>query len=188
MNHLPFFSIMLLRQQKEKEQLKAAIRQFAPASLTVIARNEAEFQERLDWLDYHLIFSDYHLPGQIAQKANMLANIKAPHVPFIYVIDQPQLARQEQSFQPRVKARLLRSELCSAGPLLEAIFTKAFHNSATERSCRAKWRTRALLLQKFMCLQKDQQGEMNEVTMEELAQKVFGETYRFADDVFSYYY
>lgn len=154
MNSIPLNILVISDRNSDIETLKQSIRNFAPQSLFVVAKNYNSLRKKANWLDYHLIICDHQLKACQAQKANIRLRIQLPHVPFILISDCPEIHKDQFSKNSsgwNIRAVISRDQLTRADTVLKSVFNNHAANLEMERAHQIRSRQRSLLLQKFEC-------------------------------------
>ncbi|PHN03358.1 hypothetical protein [Flavilitoribacter nigricans] len=172
----PLSILIISSNSKDIETVKSKIRSFAPNSLYVVARNEANLKKRIGWLDYHMVICDHQLPHNQAQKANIRLRITMPYLPFILITDCPEMENgflSKESSSWSVRAIIGRSHLDQSGAVIQSVYNNSAETVEQERNCQKRIKQKNLLLQKFESLLKQALRPLNSFTLEELSRMVF---------------
>lgn len=79
-------NVLLLEDLKnDAELIKRQILKAAPKSIFTVARNRAEFFEKIEWSVPDVVLADYNLPDINGLEALLYIREKKPLVPFVFV-------------------------------------------------------------------------------------------------------
>ena len=79
-------NILLLEDQPADALMaKRKVKEIAPNCVFTVARNRAEFSEKLEWAVPDIVLADYNLPDMNGLEALLHIRENLPHLPFIFV-------------------------------------------------------------------------------------------------------
>lgn len=143
-------NILLLEDMKtDAELVKRQVLKAVPQAVFTIARNRAEFFEKIEWMLPDIVLADYNLPDINGLEALLHIREKMPLLPFIFITGI--LNNEEKVAEAVLKGAsgyVLKENLHSLPEKLNEVLqkTEAQKNAAMEAEHR--WREAELTLQK----------------------------------------
>lgn len=143
-------NILLLEDMKtDAELVKRQVLKAVPQAVFTIARNRAEFFEKIEWMLPDIVLADYNLPDINGLEALLHIREKMPLLPFIFITGI--LNNEEKVAEAVLKGAsgyVLKENLHSLPEKLKEVLqkTEAQKNAAMEAEHR--WREAELTLQK----------------------------------------
>ncbi len=144
-------NILILEDMKtDAELVKRQVMKVAPQAVFTIARNRAEFFEKIDWAVPDLVLADYNLPDINGLEALMHIRKKSPLLPFIFITgvlnDEEKVA---EAVLNGASGYVLKENLSSLPKKIEEVMQRAFDQKTAAMEGIRRWRTAELNLQKL---------------------------------------
>lgn len=143
-------NILILEDMKtDAELVKRQVMKVAPQSVFTIARNRAEFFEKIEWSVPDLVLADYNLPDINGLEALMHIRKVSPLLPFIFITgilnDEEKVA---EAVLNGASGYVLKENLATLPDKLKDVLQKAveLRSAATEKE--RLWREAGVNLQK----------------------------------------
>jgi CheY-like chemotaxis protein len=146
----PLNILMLEDMRTDAELIKRQVLKAAPQAVFTIARNRAEFFEKMEWSVPDLVLADYNLPDINGLEALLHIREKKQFLPFIFITgilnDEEKVA---EAVLKGASGYVLKENLNTLPDKLLDVLqkTEAQQNAATESERR--WREAELNLQKL---------------------------------------
>lgn len=143
-------NILVLEDMKtDAELVKRQIVKVAPQAVFTIARNRAEFFEKIDWSVPDVMLADYNLPDINGLEALLHIRKLSPFLPFIFITgilnDEEKVA---EAVLNGASGYVLKENLSALPDKLEDVLQKAQVQKNTAMEEERRWREAELTLQK----------------------------------------
>lgn len=144
-------NILILEDMKtDAELIKRQVLKAAPQSVITIARNRAEFFEKIDWSVPDLVLADYNLPDINGLEALLHLRENKPFLPFIFITgilnDEEKVA---EAVLNGASGYVLKENLSALPEKLKDVLQKAEDNKTAAMEEERRWREAELTLQKI---------------------------------------
>jgi CheY-like chemotaxis protein len=149
----PLNILMLEDLRTDAELVKRQVLKTAPQSVFTIARNRAEFFDKLKWSLPDLVLADYNLPDINGLEALLHIREVMPNTPFIFISGT--LNDEEKVAEAVLKGAsgyVLKENLHLLPDRLLLVLQKAEADLAAEKEEERRWREAGLSLQKALSL------------------------------------
>lgn len=143
-------NILILEDMKtDAELVKRQVMKVAPQAVFTIARNRAEFFEKIDWSVPDVVLADYNLPDINGLEALMHIRKVSPLLPFIFITgilnDEEKVA---EAVLNGASGYVLKENLAALPDKLEDVLQKAEAQKSAATEEERRWREAGLTLQK----------------------------------------
>lgn len=134
----------------DQELIKRQVLKIAPNSIFTTASKKEEFLDKINWVKYDAIISDYNIPGYNGLEAMLKARELMPHVPFIFVTGT--LNNEEKAAEVILKGAsgyILKENIKDLPSRFEEIWEGTLSKYTEEEARRQQQRQQQILLQKL---------------------------------------
>ncbi len=146
----PLNILMLEDMKTDAELIKRQVLKAAPQSVITIARNRAEFFEKIEWSVPDLVLADYNLPDINGLEALLHLRENKPFLPFIFITgilnDEEKVA---EAVLNGASGYVLKENLSALPEKLKDVLQKAEDNKTAAMEEERRWREAELTLQKI---------------------------------------
>lgn len=146
----PLNILMLEDMKTDAELIKRQVLKAAPQSVITIARNRAEFFEKIDWSVPDLVLADYNLPDINGLEALLHLRENKPFLPFIFITgilnDEEKVA---EAVLNGASGYVLKENLSALPEKLKDVLQKAEAHKTAAMEEERRWREAELTLQKI---------------------------------------
>lgn len=148
--------LMLEDLTTDQELIKRGVLKVAPQSVFIIAGNQQEFEDKINWVGPDVILADYNIPGYNGLEALLLVREKIPHVPFIFVTgslnDEEKVA---EAILNGASGYILKGNLSELPRKIEEVLIREEARFRERETQLQKQRRKQILLQKLEALVED---------------------------------
>jgi CheY-like chemotaxis protein len=143
-------NILMLEDMKtDAELIKRQVLKIAPQAVITIARNRAEFFEKIEWSVPDIVLADYNLPDFNGLEALLHIRKKKPMLPFIFITgilnDEEKVA---EAILNGASGYVLKENLSTLALKMEEVFLKSEAQLTVATADERRWREAELNLQK----------------------------------------
>lgn len=145
--------LMLEDLKTDQELIKRGVLKVAPEAVFIIADNQAEFEDKINWVGPDIILADYNIPGYNGLEALLLVREKMPHVPFVFVTGS--LNNEEKVAEAILKGAsgyILKGNMSELPTAVEQVLMREQTRFKEHEAMVEKQRRKKLLLQKLNAL------------------------------------
>ncbi|WP_170110419.1 response regulator [Flavilitoribacter nigricans] len=144
---------MLEDLKTDQELIKRGVLKAAPEAVFIIASNQEEFEDKINWVGPDIILADYNVPGYNGLEALLLVREKMPHVPFVFVTgslnDEEKVA---ETILNGASGYILKGNLSELPDKIEHVLVREEKRFKEREAQVQKQRRKKLLLQKLNAL------------------------------------
>lgn len=148
--------LMLEDLKTDQELIKRGVLKVAPEAVFIIASNQEEFEDKINWVGPDIILADYNIPGYNGLEALLLVREKIPHVPFVFVTGS--LNDEEKVAETILKGAsgyILKGNLSELPAKVEQVILGEQARFKEKEAMVERQRRKKLLLQKLDALLKN---------------------------------
>lgn len=146
----PLNILMLEDMKTDAELVKRQVLKAIPSAVFTIARNRAEFFEKMEWSVPDLVLADYNLPDINGLEALLHIREKKMFLPFIFITgilnDEEKVA---EAVLKGASGYVLKENLHTLPAKLEDVMQKAEAEKNAAQEEERRWREAELTLQKI---------------------------------------